>query len=50
MSTLLEQIGGEDSVNAAVDIFYKKLLADDTVKSFFADTDMDSQSRNKNSF
>ena len=45
MSTLLEQIGGEDAVNAAVDIFYKKMMADDTVSPFFANTDMDSQSK-----
>jgi hemoglobin len=50
MSQLLEQIGGEEAVNAAVDIFYKKMMADDTVNSFFADTDMDSQNRKQKLF
>ncbi len=50
MSTLLDQIGGDDAVNAAVDIFYKKVLADDTISSFFDKTDMDGQSRKQKLF
>ena len=50
MSTLLEQIGGEEAVNAAVDIFYKKMMADDTVAPFFANTDMDGQSKKQKLF
>lgn len=29
-----------NAINAAVDIFYKKVLEDDTVSHFFADSDM----------
>lgn len=50
MSTLLEQIGGEPAVDAAVDIFYKKVIADDTINGFFANTDMDSQTRKQKLF
>lgn len=50
MSTLLDQIGGEPAVDAAVDIFYKKMMADDTVNGFFTNTDMDSQSRKQKLF
>ncbi len=41
--TLFEKIGGMDAVNAAVDIFYKKVLADDTISHFFTNTNMKSQ-------
>ncbi len=50
MATLLEQIGGESAVNAAVDIFYKKIMADDVVSPFFANTDMESQNRKQKLF
>lgn len=43
MSTLYERLGGADAVNAAVDIFYRKMLADDRVNYFFDNTDMDKQ-------
>jgi len=43
---LYERIGGKDAINAAVDIFYGKVLTDDRIKHFFDDTDMDAQ-RNK---
>ncbi len=33
--SLFERIGGEGAVDAAVDLFYTKILADDRVKSFF---------------
>lgn len=41
--TLFEKIGGMDAVNAAVDIFYKKVLADESINHFFTSTDMDKQ-------
>ncbi|PCH60622.1 MAG: group 1 truncated hemoglobin [Gammaproteobacteria bacterium] len=41
--SLYERLGGEAAVSAAVDIFYRKMLADDRVSSFFDNTDMDKQ-------
>ncbi|MCW5205663.1 group 1 truncated hemoglobin [Desulfobulbus sp. F5] len=41
--TLYEQLGGEKAVDAAVDLFYKKVLADDRVNGFFKGVDMDRQ-------
>jgi len=41
--TLFERIGGKDAVNAAVDIFYEKILADDRVNYLFENTDMPRQ-------
>ena len=35
MSTLYEKIGGEPAVDAAVDLFYSKVLADDRIQHFF---------------
>ena len=32
MSSLFEKIGGRDAVNAAVDLFYQKVLADEKIK------------------
>ncbi len=43
MPTLFENIGGANAVNAAVDLFYKKVLADDRIKHFFNDVDMPTQ-------
>jgi hemoglobin len=45
MSTLFESIGGRDAVNAAVDVFYNKVLADDRIKHFFEGIDMKDQRR-----
>ena len=45
MATLLEQIGGQDSVDKAVEIFYDKVLEDDNLVGFFSDTAMDTQIR-----
>ena len=45
MSTFFEKIGGKDAVNAAVDVFYKKVLADDRINKFFDGIDMDAQRR-----
>lgn len=43
MSSLYERIGGEAAVDAAVDVFYRKVLADDRISHFFDDIDMDRQ-------
>ncbi len=41
--SLYEQLGGQAAINAAVDIFYRKMLSDDRVSHFFDDVDMDVQ-------
>jgi hemoglobin len=41
--SIYSRIGGEEAVNAAVDIFYKKVLSDDRVNEFFDFIDMPSQ-------
>lgn len=48
--SLYEQIGGEAAVNAAVDIFYRKVLKDDRIKHFFAGVDMDKQAAKQKAF
>jgi len=47
---LFEKIGGEAAVNAAVDIFYRKVLADDRINKFFEGVDMDAQAAKQKSF
>ncbi|MDO9422794.1 MAG: group 1 truncated hemoglobin [Methylobacter sp.] len=48
--SLFEKIGGEAAVNAAVDIFYRKVLSDDRISSFFEGVDMDKQAAKQKSF
>lgn len=48
--SLFDQIGGEAAVNAAVDIFYRKVLADDRISSFFEGVDMDTQAAKQKAF
>lgn len=43
MASLYERLGGQAAIDAAVDIFYRKMLSDDRVNSFFDNTDMDKQ-------
>ena len=50
MSTLYEKIGGEPAVDAAVDLFYKKVLADERIKHFFEGVDMAKQHRMQKGF
>lgn len=47
---LYEAIGGEGAVNAAVDLFYRKVLADERINHFFDTTDMDEQRAKQKSF
>lgn len=49
-ASLFDKIGGMDAVNAAVDIFYKKVLADDTISHFFKNTDMKTQAAKQKTF
>lgn len=48
--TLFEQLGGEAAVNAAVDIFYRKVLADYRINRFFDNVDMDKQAAKQKAF
>jgi len=48
--SLYEQIGGEAAVNAAVDLFYRKVLADNRINKFFATTDMERQAAKQKAF
>ena len=41
--SLFDEIGGTAAVDAAVDIFYRNVLMDDTISHFFDDIDMDEQ-------
>ena len=48
--SLFERIGGEASVEAAVDLFYRKVLHDFAVAPFFLHTDMDEQRAKQKAF
>lgn len=48
--SLFEQLGGETAVNAAVDIFYRKVLTDHTINRFFDGVDMEKQAAKQKNF
>ena len=48
--SLYDQIGGAPAVEAAVDLFYRKVLTDDLISRFFDDTDMDAQRAKQKAF
>ena len=48
--SLYDKIGGEAAVNAAVDIFYRKVLADDRINQYFEGVDMDQQAAKQKAF
>ncbi|MDE1990549.1 MAG: group 1 truncated hemoglobin [Betaproteobacteria bacterium] len=48
--SLYEQIGGDAAVNAAVDIFYRKVLRDDRINRFFTGVDMERQAAKQKAF
>jgi hemoglobin len=47
---LYEKIGGEAAVNAAVDLFYCRVLSDDRISDFFAEVDMEYQAVKQKAF
>lgn len=50
MASLYEKLGGAASIQAAVERFYRKMLADDRVADFFDDVDMDGQMAKQRGF
>lgn len=50
MATVYEQLGGEPAMNAAVDIFYRKVLSDPRISSFFDGVDMERQAAKQKAF
>ena len=50
MATLYERIGGSAAVDAAVDVFYRKVLVDDRIAHFFDGVDMDTQAQKQKAF
>lgn len=41
--SVFDKLGGAPAIDAAVDIFYRKVLADDRIKHFFDTIDMEAQ-------
>ncbi len=50
MSELYEKIGGQAAVDAAVDKFYRRVLADDRICEFFDGVDMVKQAAKQKAF
>jgi hemoglobin len=48
--TLYEQLGGQPAVEAAVDLFYRKVLTDPRINKFFEGVDMDRQIAKQKAF
>ncbi|WP_395749645.1 hypothetical protein [Prosthecobacter sp.] len=48
--SLYQKLGGKPAIDAAVDAFYVKVLADDRVKHFFDNVSMDKQRRKQKEF
>ncbi|MFZ2725441.1 MAG: group 1 truncated hemoglobin [Methylococcaceae bacterium] len=49
-ASLFEQLGGSAAVDAAVDIFYRKVLEDYRINRFFGNTDMEKQAAKQKAF
>jgi hemoglobin len=50
MKSIYEQIGGRDSVAAAVDIFYARVMDDSVLAPYFSGTDMRRQKTHMRAF
>lgn len=48
--SLYERLGGEPAVDAAVDIFYRKVLLDERIAHHFEDVEMDLQREKQKAF
>ncbi|KAL4492064.1 hypothetical protein ABPG72_008485 [Tetrahymena utriculariae] len=48
--TVYEKLGGQAAMHAAVPLFYKKVLADDRVKHYFKNTNMEHQAKQQEDF
>lgn len=49
-ASLFDQLGGAAAVDAAVDIFYRKVLSDYRINRFFDNSDMDKQIAKQKAF
>ena len=49
-ASIYHRLGGQKSINAAVDIFYKKVLADESVNHFFQDVSVQRQHNKQKAF
>jgi hemoglobin len=49
-ATLFDQLGGAAAVDAAVDIFYRKVLSDYRINRFFDNSDMEKQTAKQKAF
>jgi hemoglobin len=50
MTSLYERLGGADAIDAAVEEFYRRMLADDHVNRFFDGIDMTKQAAKQKAF
>jgi hemoglobin len=49
-ASIYQQLGGKAAIEAAVELFYTKVLADDRVKHYFADINMTRQKKKQKEF
>jgi hemoglobin len=50
MSSLFQRLGGREAVGSVVETFYRKVLSDGRISSFFDDVDMDRQISKQEAF
>ena len=50
MASLYDQLGGAGAIDKAVEVFYRKMLADERVADFFDDVDMERQMGKQRAF
>lgn len=48
--SLFEKLGGEKGIEKVVEVFYEKVLNDESVNQFFKETDMEKQKRHQTLF
>jgi len=49
-NSLYQKLGGKPAMDAAINLFYTKVLADDRIKHFFEDINMNKQRRKQQAF